>query len=208
MKKLISIGLAGIMVLEGLLPGTALCRTTHVIAVLDFYNTTGQSTYDYLGRTISEAVATNLGKLKGVELVERGLLMKVMEEMKFSLTGLVDPRTAVRVGRAVGATAVVLGSFTVIDRDLRINARVVEVETGRILAAESADGKVHKVSDVTDELSLKLWSSLTGRKLSKPIYKRWWFWTFVVGVGYTAAAYQYHLPPFKEPLPMPPPPPQ
>ena len=72
MKKLISMGLVGIMALNGLWPGTALCRTTHVVAVLDFYNTTGQSTYDYLGRTISEAVATNLGKLKGCNLLKGG----------------------------------------------------------------------------------------------------------------------------------------
>ncbi|MCD6335935.1 MAG: hypothetical protein J7M27_11500, partial [Candidatus Latescibacteria bacterium] len=190
MKKFISIGLVAIIAFEGFWPGLVFCKSRDVVAVLDFHNTTEQETYNYLSRTISEAVATNLGKLKGVELVERGLLVKVFEEMKFALSDFVDPNTAVEVGHAVGATAVVVGSFSVMGRDLRINARVVEVSTGKVLESESAEGKMHKVSDVANRLSEDLWMALTGKKITRPFYKRWWFWTLVVVAGGTAAAYQ------------------
>jgi TolB-like protein len=186
------------------------------VAVLDFQNTSGKIEFDAFQKSIAEAVVTDLGKLGGVELVERGLLTKVVEEMQLSQTGLIDPETASKIGQAVGASVVILGSFTVVNHDLRINIRIVDVEKATILTAEWVKGSVGHVLELADKLSSVAWSKLTGQQIrekGKPVYQRWWFWMLVSGVGYTSAAALQKWPPFtakaeEEPLPFPPAPPQ
>ncbi|MFQ6673586.1 MAG: FlgO family outer membrane protein, partial [Fidelibacterota bacterium] len=174
-----------------------------VIAVVDFRNTGQDSQLDYLENTIPETIITRMAKGGRVEIVERSRLQDALKEMELGMAGVVDEQTAVQLGRAVGATAILLGSFVSIGQLIRINARLIDVQTSRIIKAESVQGEVgEEIFDLMDRMTDSMEAQLVGETAQaeeiqpapivepqeksvskgKPFYSKWWFWT-LVGVG-------------------------
>jgi hypothetical protein len=87
---------------------------------------------------IQERLTTLLAQKKKIVLVERGLLKKVMEELNLQASGAMDEDTVRKLGRQLGADAVVTGTLNDLsDAETEVNARAVETGTGKILAAAS-----------------------------------------------------------------------
>ncbi|MCM2267292.1 MAG: FlgO family outer membrane protein [Elusimicrobiales bacterium] len=104
---------------------------------------------------VQERLTTLLAGNKKVVLIERGLMKKVMEELKLQASGAVDEETVKKLGKMLGADAVVTGTLNDLQEgNCEVNARVVETESGKILAAASA-------------LVTKTWSD-TGATAVKP----------------------------------------
>lgn len=107
------------------------------IAVLPFRDL---ETHDSnAGLKVAEALTTRLYRRKGLQLVERAMLDKVLDEHRVEGSGAFDEASLQRLGRLAGADAVVVGTLTGIDaKDAEVNARVVEMGTGRMLSAARA----------------------------------------------------------------------
>lgn len=82
---------------------------------------------------------TKLFLTRRVKVVERSLLEKAVAELKFSASGMVDQDTAKSIGRQVGADAIITGTITDLKTSVKINARMITVETGDILAAAGVE---------------------------------------------------------------------
>lgn len=67
-------------------------------------------------------------------LVERARLDSVLREQELTLAGLTDPKSAVKVGKIVAAEALILSDVRETNRDIQILQRVVDAETGLVLA--------------------------------------------------------------------------
>jgi TolB-like protein len=72
---------------------------------------------------------------KGLQVVERSKLNNVLQEQKISYSGVMDISTAQKLGKLVGAQAVLVGSISDLRDDVSLNARLVDVETGTFLTA-------------------------------------------------------------------------
>jgi hypothetical protein len=81
------------------------------LAVLYFINDTGLSALAPVQKGLSYMLITDLSKVEGLRLVERAKLQALVEEIGLGTSGLVDPETAPRVGRLLGAANVVGGKF-------------------------------------------------------------------------------------------------
>jgi tetratricopeptide (TPR) repeat protein len=89
-----------------------------------------------------------------IEIVERAILDKLLEELKLSASDLTDPQTAVRVGKILAARLIATGSFTRFGDEGRLGIRVIETETTRIKASTAepvdpsrgVDGAVERVA--------------------------------------------------------------
>lgn len=118
------------------------------------------------------------------DLVERRHIKKVLEEQKFQYSGMVDPATAVKLGKILGVQAIVTGAITEIGFSVAsfivniptcrvsINVRVIDVETGKVIAAETGDGRSSATigGDIRAALGKKdteLWISEALRKASE-----------------------------------------
>lgn len=115
-------------------------RDKTIIAIVDFKNTSQNARLNYLEKTIPEAISTTIARSGRLEIVERSRLEAAMQEMDMGLLGIVDEATAAELGRAVGATTIMVGSFVSISGFIRINARLIDVQTARVLTAESVQG--------------------------------------------------------------------
>jgi TolB-like protein len=68
-------------------------------------------------------------------VVERQRLELALEELKLGSTALADERTRLRIGRTLGARRMVFGTCIRLGEALRLDLRLVEVETGGVLKA-------------------------------------------------------------------------
>ena len=120
---------------------------------------------DAMAAGISDYFARLLFKADDIMLVERELLNEVASELRLGMSGLIDPKSAAQIGKLAGAEYMLLGSITNLGHTQSggfvpipfvavstsaekvkadIDIRVVKVETGEIVLADSASGIASK----------------------------------------------------------------
>jgi TolB-like protein len=87
------------------------------------------------GWLIAERLTTELVRLGRLQVVERNLLGKVLEEQRLMRAGAVDSAQAGRLGALSPAEGIVTGSFVAVGGRLMVEARLIELKTGLIIAA-------------------------------------------------------------------------
>jgi len=112
------------------------------VAVLPLDQGAGSDVYEGLGTALSGMLIADLSGVEGVVLVERARLDALLSEMALTETGFVDPATAQRLGKGLGAEALVTGSWSVVGPTFVLDLRLVEVESSTILKAARADGGI------------------------------------------------------------------
>lgn len=122
-----------------------------VVAVMNF--TGGEVLEERLRIRMADALVTSLVQAGRFDVVERERLDLVMTEQNLTQTGRVDPATAARVGRILGAELVVFGlvtgateqkidkfSYDLVRIEVSIDVRAVNVSSGRVVISENAKG--------------------------------------------------------------------
>ena len=134
-----------------------------VIAVSDFVGKPAE-----IGQEIAETLGTDLAKSERITLVERSQLGQALRELRLQSTGLTEPAQARKVGKLVGADAIIVGSFYLRGNQIVINARVVDVRTGKVMAgrAENVQGKLSDLYILLGDLANRLHVRLTGQELA------------------------------------------
>ncbi len=127
------------------------------IAVLDFQlQGEGFETQD-MGVIVAEWFITALVKAGRFDVIERGLLKKLLEEQKLSMTGIVDATTATKIGKFLGVKTIITGSVMKLQNIIEINARIIDVETASIIAAENVKSSAAvRLQDLVVQMSEKI----------------------------------------------------
>lgn len=140
------------------------------LAVLPFQER-GANVED-LGQKVSDLLFANLVARDDVYLVERQDLDKVLKEQELTAAGLTDPKQSVLVGRLAGAKVLVTGSVLQVGDSLYLVAKLIGVETTRVVGA-SAKGKSNgDVDQLVVELARDVVAKLqrqSGDLLAKPV---------------------------------------
>lgn len=106
------------------------------VAVVPFRDQAGRLTHS--GAVVADRLTLHLVR-RDVEVVERVRLSDVMSELKLGMTGALDGASVKRLGRVLGVDAIVTGTLIeLVNSRVEAVARLVEVETARVLAASSA----------------------------------------------------------------------
>jgi TolB-like protein len=107
------------------------------IAILPFHNGGSygqdQENFDALQKGIAGMLISELAANPSARVVERERIQQLIDEQKLAESGNVDPETAARIGKLVGARYVVTGQFIDFYGDFRLDARLVNVETSEII---------------------------------------------------------------------------
>ncbi|WP_412061471.1 CsgG/HfaB family protein [Rubrivirga sp. IMCC45206] len=126
------------------------------LAVLAFENHTGDPRYDPLGRGLASMMTSDLAAVPTLRLVERERLQALVDELGLQQTDAFDPETALQVGRFIGADHVVVGSIVAIHPEIRLDTRVVEVETSEVVQTASVAGREDRLFDLQRDLAASL----------------------------------------------------
>lgn len=107
------------------------------IAVLDFELRGDSFKTSGMGGIVAEWFTTTLVQDGRFEVVERALLQKIIEEQKLGMTGLIDETSSTQLGKILGVKTIITGSVLQIGETIDVNARIINVKTGSIVAAEN-----------------------------------------------------------------------
>lgn len=132
------------------------------IAVADF---TGNDK-EY-GKFIADTLLTDLARSQKLSLVERNEIRQTFQELKLQSTGLTEPKQVQKVGKLLSADGLIVGSYLQRGNTLTINARLLDVRTGRLAAGGSANvsGTPDNLLALTEKLARYLHRNLTGTAL-------------------------------------------
>ena len=103
--------------------------------------------FDGYGISQTEAIAlTNrlrneLFRIGIFEVVERSMMEEILNEQGFQMTGCTSTECLVEVGRLLGAQNMVGGSISKVGTIFSVSARLVDTESGRLLAVSDYDLK-------------------------------------------------------------------
>ena len=122
------------------------------VAVMPFKNLNTDTTLDWLKVGMAETMVSDLKKTGKVRVVEREQIDRALGEILLQGTRGTDEGDAAKVGRLVGAKTVVLGSFQQAQKQVRITARFVSVETGEVLDTAKTTGPIDRIFALQDEV--------------------------------------------------------
>ena len=139
------------------IPMSSPVATRPRLAVLYFENDSPERTKLMpLEKSLCSMMIAYLHPLNRYRIVERERLEEVLRELKRQRDVSFDPKTAANIGRLVGAQYLVLGSYFELFDQFRIDARIVEVETGITVAACGVDGKPENFGTLIHKLVVEL----------------------------------------------------
>ncbi len=122
------------------------------IAVLYFDNQ-GNPDLEPLRVGLTQMVVTDLAADPKLTIVERTRIQEILDELKLGHSGRVDPATSAKIGRLVGAEYLVLGTYFELGGTLRIDARVVRVETGEVVVGAGRSGAVDELFSIEKSIA-------------------------------------------------------
>lgn len=145
---------AAVVMLVATATGTARAQDTRPgIAVLSFENGGSygkdKEDFDALRKGIAAMLISELAQNKNVRLVDRGEIQKLLDEQGLAVAERVDRETAAKIGKMVGARYMIAGAFIDLYGDFRIDARIINVETGEIIKVVRSDPKLKDRRDMS-----------------------------------------------------------
>jgi TolB-like protein len=117
------------------------------VAVLYFDNQ-GNPELEPLRVGLTQMFVTDLAADPKRLIVERTRIQEILDELKLGHSGRVDPATSARIGQLVGAEYLVLGTYFELGGTLRIDARVVRVETGEVVVGAGRSGALSELFSI------------------------------------------------------------
>lgn len=114
----------------------------------------GKTSRVNMGEVLSSRIIETLNKKEGYRVIERQRLLLALEELRLGTTSMVDENTRLKLGKIVAARFMVFGGFQVVGNQMRLDLRLVEVETGKIKKA---------VQKIASSANLQEWIDAAGR---------------------------------------------
>ena len=133
------------------------------IWILPFENPRADASLEYLREGLPGLLAAAVSQTDEQALVERRHLDKVLAELSLTMEGLISRSSRRRVGKLVGATLLISGSFVKQEQGLLITMRASDIETGIITAAAEGVGPAAQVDELTRALYRDLARDLGGQ---------------------------------------------
>jgi TolB-like protein len=148
------------------LPGVTLAQGDNrpVVVVFRFDNSSigaGKADFDGMATGVQDLLITDLASNTKIRLVDRAHLNEVLTEQNLAKTGQVDPTTAVRIGKILGAQYAVTGGFMSDGRGSAVlTGRTIDIETTQIANPQKIQGKTDNVLGLITDLSSKISSNM------------------------------------------------
>ena len=129
------------------------------VLMLDFTVAALKDAADWapIGKGIPHMLMTELAANPDIRIIDRERLQTALDEQKLTQAALVDPSTAARVGKIVGARYIVSGSVTVDPaKRLRLDVHGIKVETMVQEYSQKLTGKSDDVLELVAQLGQEM----------------------------------------------------
>lgn len=144
---------------EGELANTA--PTPNTVGVFPFLAVTDDPEMKPLGTALAELLTTDLSQTDRLTVVERAQVQALLTELSLGESGRVDPATAARSGRLLGAANLVQGRVEPSGSDLSVQAVVVNVPGGPDVPSPVREtDALARIFDMEKRLALALYEQM------------------------------------------------
>ncbi len=139
--------------------GGALQASENKLAILSFENKTGDESLNWLQTGLPEILLTDLGQDLTLEVMSNDRLRDYLNksgstEQNFSQTQYRE------AARSLGVKTIVSGAYYKVDTLIRIDARIEDISSGKIVSAEKVQGGKSNPFALVDSLTGKVLTSL------------------------------------------------
>jgi tetratricopeptide (TPR) repeat protein len=119
------------------------------------FETSGEPRTWWLGEASAVLLAEDLRAL-GVDAIARDERLRAFARLQLPAVATLSHGTVIRIGQLVGASAVVIGVLEVEDEKVRVRARSIGLETGRLQQEVEEQGALPQLFDVYDRVARRL----------------------------------------------------
>ena len=126
------------------------------IAIIGFDNNGKKSELGELGEPLSDMLTSDLVDVKNIQMVDRQALLKILNEQNTNNSKNFDIMTATKIGKLLGAELILTGTYFEFMGKLRIDAKVLDVENGKIITSVGVDGDRNLFFDIKKDLVNKI----------------------------------------------------
>ncbi|MBN1523610.1 MAG: hypothetical protein JW904_03910 [Spirochaetales bacterium] len=154
-KRIVTVALIFLFV-----AGAAFGADDKIISIMYFQNTTKNADFDWLSKGLTDMLITDIAGKKGVSVVERESIEKILKEQERSISDLYDQTNAVKIGKIANAREVVYGSFIIQGTLLRIDAKLVDIESAKVIKGFEASGTVDELFILQKNVSVSVLDAL------------------------------------------------
>lgn len=135
-----------------------------VVVVFSFTNSSigpARADFDGISTGVQDLLITDMASNARIRLVDRSNIDAVLREQNMVKAGQIDPATAVRLGKILGAQYAVIGGFMSDGHgNAVLTGRTVDMETTQIANPEKITGKSDDVLGLIGQLSNKLGANM------------------------------------------------
>lgn len=131
------------------------------LGIVPFYNASGDASLDWLGASIPEMLASDIGGSAQLRMVSQDRLQQVLEDLHLSTTSQMDVATLRRVAEFTSAQTIIYGTYIKAGPAIRITTTVLDVahDTRSVLTTDVPEQK--NLLSALDKLSGDLRQKLT-----------------------------------------------
>jgi tetratricopeptide (TPR) repeat protein len=135
---------------------------TRSVGIFPFVFSGSDPGLEPLGKAVAELLTADLSQTDRLRVLERAQMQFLLDELTLPATSAVDPATAARAGRILGAGQLVQGRIDGTAADLRIQSILARVNATR----DSTDaplvenGPVASIFDIEKRLALSIYSAV------------------------------------------------
>jgi TolB-like protein len=150
-----------------LLPAAAQGQAQAIVAVLPL-NVGSLTPGDYagFGKGLQDMLIVDLANSGRYRVVDRSNIQRILEEQNLAKTGAIDPQTAVKIGKILGAHYMITGSVMMAaNNDMIATAYAINVETSQISDGQKLQERSNDILGLVNRLNTRLISQMQLRPL-------------------------------------------
>ena len=123
------------------------------VAVLYFKNVSDIAELKPLTKGLADMMITDLSQVHTLQVVERARLQALMQEIGLGMSGLVDPKTAPKLGKLLGASRFVNGALvTLPGQKIQLDYSIARTQNARIEKTGDVNGSLRQIFSIEKKL--------------------------------------------------------
>ena len=123
------------------------------LAVAPFTNIGAEPSRDWIGVGIAETVSTDLRDANGIDVLSRAIVEGAVANLGGADPGKPTERVLIEVVRELGADYLLAGAFQQLGEQLRLTARLIDVQSETAVEAFKVDGRRDDLFELQDRLA-------------------------------------------------------
>ncbi|MGA1871976.1 MAG: CsgG/HfaB family protein [bacterium] len=137
-------------------PSSVLAIEQDTLVIMYFTNRGENKDWKWLSKGLADMLITDLFATSRFKIVEREKLQEFLKEVEVTRQGVFDQSTALQVGKVAKAQKVLFGSFEVQEKDIVIEAHIIDISTGELQRVEWVRGKSDSIIKLVKQLVFKI----------------------------------------------------